>query len=471
MPGPTLVDLRERLGVNYEQISQALLAKGIGSIGGAILGGFINEKFYHHLDFSMFVCLCLIAIAAVVIPLSGELGLTAAMFALNGLAEGIINTGEISGVAFIPIINASFLFLFFFSFTGGNTMVMHLWGEDASSPMNSLHFGFGFGALIAPQIARPFLSPDALDDDDDPLTTLPHETTTTWGNMTAAPSEDESRIEIPYIIAACGITLFAFVLLAFYFKGPPEGFKLHEPKTKFREMISPGSCADGHVCFGVQILCALFFYYIQAVGGERAYGKFLFSFAVDSDIKMKKSVASNLQTAFWASFTAGRLSGVLIGKFVPLRYVMIANVVGNVITATFLVIYAQEEVLVLWILTCVFGVLISIVFPNGMSWANLHLDMNSMAVMILVIGAGCGDFAYNYLTGFLFDKDPQNLMYVMLGYSLLLVLVYAVMEILALIHGKHFKALKIHEMGVITHNVESKFISNAASANNNFGQS
>ena len=33
-------------------------------------------------------------------------------------------------------------------------MVMHLWGDDAASPMNSLHFGFGLGALLAPQIAR-----------------------------------------------------------------------------------------------------------------------------------------------------------------------------------------------------------------------------------------------------------------------------------------------------------------------------
>ena len=39
-------------------------------------------------------------------------------------------------------------------------MVMHLWGTQATSHMHSLHFGFGFGALLAPQIAKPFLGPD-----------------------------------------------------------------------------------------------------------------------------------------------------------------------------------------------------------------------------------------------------------------------------------------------------------------------
>ena len=39
-------------------------------------------------------------------------------------------------------------------------MVMDLWGERAAGPMHSLHFAFGVGAMIAPQIAKPFLSSD-----------------------------------------------------------------------------------------------------------------------------------------------------------------------------------------------------------------------------------------------------------------------------------------------------------------------
>ena len=39
-------------------------------------------------------------------------------------------------------------------------MVMHLWGVKATANIHALHFGFGFGALLAPQIAEPFLGPD-----------------------------------------------------------------------------------------------------------------------------------------------------------------------------------------------------------------------------------------------------------------------------------------------------------------------
>ena len=43
-------------------------------------------------------------------------------------------------------------------------MVMHLWKSGATFHMHSLHFGFGFGALLAPQVARPFLGPDTDND-------------------------------------------------------------------------------------------------------------------------------------------------------------------------------------------------------------------------------------------------------------------------------------------------------------------
>ena len=78
------------------------------------------------------------------------------------------------------------------------------------------------------------------------------------------------------------------------------------------------------------------------------------------------------------------------------------------------------------------GLFISIVFPNGMSWANLRMNMNSVAVMVLMVGGSCGGFIYQYTTGYLFENEgPRTLMYIMLAYGIALAFCYIAMVLTA----------------------------------------
>lgn len=330
---------------------------------------------------------------------------------------------------------------------GGNALVMHLWGDRAAPHLHTLHFGFGLGALLAPQIARPFLSPD-LDDDNH---TICDDTNDVNGTSPAS----ESRIEIPYAIISVFVILFSFVVLGFYIRGPPKGFPVRMPNRSLKALISPASCSRGYTIFGIELLLLLFLYFIQAVGGERAYGKFLFSFAIESDVQFSKNEASYLQSAFWASFTFGRLIGGPIAKFVPVNYMIIGNIVGDIITATILAIWAPTEAIILWIFTCFMGICIAMAYPNGMSWSNLHLDMNSMAVMLLTVGGACGGFIYQSVTGSLFENvGPETLMYVMVMYAVAMAIVYTIMETLAYCHARRLPKneivceLEVEEVGL-----------------------
>ena len=74
--------------------------------------------------------------------------------------------------------------------TANNTMCLVMWGKEASAPVHALHFGFGIGAFIAPQLARPFIS--SQDNHTGEGTTNPTNITEPLG----------SRIEIPYSISA-----------------------------------------------------------------------------------------------------------------------------------------------------------------------------------------------------------------------------------------------------------------------------
>lgn len=306
-------------------------------------------------------------------------------------------------------------------------MVMHLWAEKAAAPMHSMHFGFGLGALLAPQIARPFLSGE----EDNQTIEEPYNTTMSATETTATSQNLESRIEIPYSIVGVLIVVFSLVMLGFYIKGPPKGFPIRRNTTNFKNMASPGACGYGNVAFGLSLIICISFYFVHVIGGERAYGKFLFSYAYELNL-MDKDQASILQSLFWLSFTTGRLLGIPLTKYLPLSVVITGDICLNIFSACMLALFANENVNVLWICTCLMGFGISVGFPNGMSWANIHLMMNSVAVMVLIVGGSCGGFVYQYLTGYLFENDgPQTLMYVMVGYGALLAISYVTMVFVA----------------------------------------
>ncbi len=155
-------------------------------------------------------------------------------------------------------------------------MIMHLWGDKAGSPMSATHFGFGVGAIIAPQLAKSFLSPDTVDEDDDVITTLsPHDVTTLNGTDTG--EVDYGSIEIPYSIVAGLATLFSLLVLAYFIKGPPRGFPQREggklTREKMAAMLKPSSCSPGDSCFGTTLFVLLFLYFAQASGLEGTFGE------------------------------------------------------------------------------------------------------------------------------------------------------------------------------------------------------
>jgi FHS family Na+ dependent glucose MFS transporter 1 len=221
-----------------------------------------------------------------------------------------------------------------------------------------------------------------------------------------------------------------------YLRGPPKNFHMRQPSGKWKKMLHPSICGHGYTFFAVELLIMLFLYFINTVGGERAMSKFLFSYAIDTEVQFTKDDASSLQTAFWGSFTAGRLLGIPIARFLPIWIFILCDVVGVAAVAVAFSIYGYKNRQALWITSSFMGLLIAVAFPNGMAWSNIYLTMNNISVMILIVGGACGGFIYQYLTGYLYNLEPKNLGYVMVGYGIAMVLTFAVMQILATVHGR-----------------------------------
>ncbi len=286
------------------------------------------------------------------------------------------------------------------------------------------------------------------------------EVTSSYNIMTspAAVRDDlpglHSTIQIAYTLSAIYSAFFCVLFLVFYIRGHntrssyskqlnrKKGTETRSSDSKWKDFLnsySPGSCTGGKTLFGFQIFILIFIYYANIVGGERVYGKFIFSYAVEGDQKFSTNQAATLNSIFWIGFTAGRgLSSIAAYWCSPVLLIAIELTV-NVICGIVLTIWGLSIPGVLWVFTCILGLFLSPVFPSGLAWSNLYVEMKGLAVTVVYIGASVGAIIYQWVGGYLFEyHGPATLMYVMLGYALTLTATFILMVIVVRPHGKRY---------------------------------
>ncbi len=339
-------------------------------------------------------------------------------------------------------------------------MVLAMWGRAAASPVHALHFGFGVGAVLAPQLARPFLAPrnDAAGaaDANSSAAVTSHDTAiavTSQPNMTSSTSLPglESNIEIPYSLSAIYSLLFCVIFLVFYVAGRKErkAFERRQAKIRkeegsslgsvkdFMKSLSPGSCTGGNVLLGSLFFPLLFLYYANVVGGERAYGRFLFSYAIDGDQSFSTQDAAVLNSLFWIGFTSGRGLSAIFAYWFPPIILLAVELAMNIICGIALSAWGLTVPGVLWAFTGLLGLFLSPVFPSGLAWSNLYVEMKGLAITVVYIGASVGAIVYQWVTGYLFDaQGPASLMYVVIGYAITQTVIFALMFLVVRPHGQ-----------------------------------
>ena len=346
-------------------------------------------------------------------------------------------------------------------------MILAMWGKDAASPVHALHFGFGMGAVLAPQLARPFITErnyqdtsgqDVLSNTTTALYDVSSMSLSSSFNMSSEPLLStplpglESHIQVPYSISALYSFVFCLLFLGFYIKDyyrrkdfevlrtdRHESMSTFASTKNFLKSFSPGSCTGGNATFGAMLFTLIFLYYGNIVGGERAYGRFIFSYALQSDQGFSSSDAALLNSVFWIGFTTGRGLSSILAYWCPVVVLIIVEMTVNVTCGIVLTIWGSSVPLVLWISTGVLGLFLSPIFPSGLAWSNLYVEMKGLAVTVVYIGSSVGAIVYQWVTGYLFEyQGPETLMYVILGYALLISSTFILMTLVVRPHGKRF---------------------------------
>uniref|UniRef100_A0A8C5K1G7 Major facilitator superfamily domain containing 4A n=1 Tax=Jaculus jaculus TaxID=51337 RepID=A0A8C5K1G7_JACJA len=130
--GPTLLDLRCQTHSSLPQISWVFFSQQFCLLLGSALGGVFKRTLAQSL-WALFTSTLVISLVFVVIPFCHDVKVLASVMALAGLAMGCIDT-----VA--------------------NMQLVRIYQKDSAFFLQVLHFFVGFGALLSPLIADPFLS-------------------------------------------------------------------------------------------------------------------------------------------------------------------------------------------------------------------------------------------------------------------------------------------------------------------------
>ncbi|KAG8518087.1 Major facilitator superfamily domain-containing protein 4A [Galemys pyrenaicus] len=130
--GPTLLDLRCQTHSSLPQISWVFFSQQLCLLLGSALGGVFKRTLAQSL-WVLFASSLAISLVFAVIPFCHNVRVLAAVMALAGLAMGCIDT-----VA--------------------NMQLVRIYQKDSAVFLQALHFFVGFGALLSPLIADPFLS-------------------------------------------------------------------------------------------------------------------------------------------------------------------------------------------------------------------------------------------------------------------------------------------------------------------------
>lgn len=308
------------------------------------------------------------------------------------------------------------------------------------------------GSFLVPQIANPFLAvlaPSIDNATDSTLTFMsPLPTTSTMASNVSEVTKKylkESRIESAYLIVAIVVAALSFAFYVYQFccrQISEENVVVDSKETSVRKivkLVDPGTCTNGDRFFGVQVFVLLFLYFFNVVGGERLYGKFIRSYAIDKH-KFSGDDGSLINTVFWISFAVGRFTGLFTGRFIPIRILILLEVSGTLITAILLDIFARDNDLALWILTVPMGFFVAPLFPSGIGWGDFHVELTGFAITFVLMGGALGGITYLWVIGYLYEYHGYDtFLHQMVAYGGILVFFTILLTIIGKRHGGRFE--------------------------------
>ncbi|KAM9830921.1 major facilitator superfamily domain-containing protein 4B-like [Syngnathus typhle] len=407
--GPTIKDLQCQTKSTLSQITWVFFSQQFCLLIGSSVGGIFKRTLFSALS-ALLVSTLLISVIFAVIPWCTQVLTLAVAMAVSGLAMGVIDT-----IA--------------------NIQLVSVYQKDSAVFLQALHFFIGFGALVSPLIADPFLS-EHCGNSTGNVTELMHHFRNTLinspvaeHNVTPSHGGEAAAAAGPgvhyafWIMALINLPVPLAVLFLMYRERLIPccpGAAPHlldkdelamENRQGARDAEAPQAGGHGNIfscCQNDNLRgLPLSFFMIHILGGMvlfmsdgivGAYAGFVFTYAVKPPISLAHKAAGYLPSIFWAAITAGRLLSIPLSYRFPVVRLLIFNLAGVIVTVLLLLILPNSRAM-LYVGTCLCGLFLSSIFPCMLAYTEDILDYQGCATSVLVTSAGMGEMVMTVLVG------------------------------------------------------------------------
>nr|XP_019962790.1 PREDICTED: major facilitator superfamily domain-containing protein 4A [Paralichthys olivaceus] len=418
--GPTILDLQCQTNSTLSQITWVFFAQQFCLLIGSSVGGVFKRTLFRALA-ALFISALVISVIFAIIPLCNNVLLLAIAMAVSGLAMGVIDT-----IA--------------------NIQLVTIYQKDSAVFLQALHFFIGFGALVSPLIADPFLSETGCGNHTANETEMIHHFRNMLRNSPTAehnitqlllPHEGGSEESIVHyafwIMALINLPVPMAVLFLMYREQLIPCCPNSNPRLLDKDELAmenqqeaegPGveqseHEAGGHgdifsCCrndnlrglpvsfFMIHILGGLVLFMTDGIVGT--YAGFVYTYAVTPPMSLPHKTAGYLASIFWAAITAGRLLSIPLSyRFQPVK-LLIFNLAGAIVTVLMLLIFYKSSTF-LFVGTCLCGLFLSSIFPCMLAYTEDILDYQGCATSVLVTSAGMGEMVMQVLVGSIIQTE------------------------------------------------------------------
>jgi MFS transporter, FHS family, Na+ dependent glucose transporter 1 len=260
---------------------------------------------------------------------------------------------------------------------GCNTLLLWVHNETVGPFMNGLHAFFGVGAFIAPLIVARVIS----------------------------VTGDIYWVYWIFAIAAFPLALWIWNL----------------PSPVSRAVPAQHESAPFPLLpVLIMVLC-----FVLYVGGESGYGAWIYTYAFTLNFGTEVT-AAYLTSAFWGSFTLGRLFGIWVSTRAKPITILALDFAGCIVSVGLILLF-QKSAPMLWIGTVLFGISQASIFPTFLTLAEERMHITGTIAGLFLVGAGAGGMILPWLIGQAFVQVSANAMMGLIFISVLLNLLMLVL--------------------------------------------
>jgi FHS family Na+ dependent glucose MFS transporter 1 len=240
--------------------------------------------------------------------------------------------------------------------TGGNVLLLSIYGTEVGPYMQALHCGFGLGAFISPLIVAAFLT---------------HTNSLNWAF---------------YTIGMAMLTSGALVLTLP--AAPPRqndeatGSKL---TSRYKLVLI---CVSSMLCW--------------YVGAEVGMGGLISKYIIESGL-LPETGAAYAASVFWGALAFGRALGIVVSlKFSSTQ--MLAMDYAGCLFFPLLILLFPDSLTLLYIGAAGFGLSMASVFPAAMALADEYVLVTGKIASVFVVGASLGEMLVPAVQSIMLDQ-------------------------------------------------------------------